>query len=123
VSRDIPDNLGGLTGSFLGLVVLGGVDRELGEEFAVFGEDAYVAVGDEEHDAGAGIASADAEVPELGLVAEGDDAAGVDAVAADPVLGGDVLAALFDQVIGGLLDAANAATGRAAAEPPTCLPR
>ncbi len=85
----MPDNLGSLPGSFLGLVVLGRVDGELGEEFTVVVDDAHVAVGDEEHDAGAGVAAADAEVAELGLVAQGDVAAGVDAVAADAVLGGD----------------------------------
>jgi hypothetical protein len=50
-----------LPGSFLGLVGLGRVDGELGEEFAVVVEDADVAVGDEEHDAGASVAAADAD--------------------------------------------------------------
>src|SRR4051812_1142166 len=77
-----------LSGSFLGLVVLGRVDGELGEEFAVVVDDAYVAVGDEQHDAGAGVAAADAEVSELGLIARGAVAAAVDAIAADSVLGG-----------------------------------
>jgi hypothetical protein len=35
VSRDIPDNLGTLSGSFLGLVALGRVDHELGQQLAV----------------------------------------------------------------------------------------
>jgi hypothetical protein len=78
-----------LAGSFLGLVVLGWVDGELGEEFAVFVEDADVAVGDEQHDPGAGVAAADAEVAELGLVAQRDVAAAVDAIAPDAVLGRD----------------------------------
>ena len=80
MSRDIPDNLCALSWSFLGLVVLGGVDGELGEEFAVFVDDAHVAVGDEQHDAGGGVAAADAEVAELRLIAQGDVAAAVDAV-------------------------------------------
>src|ERR1700730_4911250 len=72
VSRVIPDGclktsrtrLGMLTGSFLGLVLLGGVDPELGEEFAFLGDDAYVAVGGEDQDAGSGVAAPDAEVAE-----------------------------------------------------------
>jgi nucleotide-binding universal stress UspA family protein len=86
VSQDIPDNLGRLSGSFVGLVVAGGVDGELGEELTVFGDDSDVAVGDEEQDVGAGVAAADAEVAEPGLVAQRDVAAAVDAVPADPVV-------------------------------------
>ena len=48
MSRDIPDNPGTLSGSFLGLVGLGRVDGELGEECAVVVDDADVAIGDEE---------------------------------------------------------------------------
>ena len=57
VWRDIPDNLCMLAGSVLGLVVLGRVDGELGEELAVFVDDAHVAVGDEQDDAGSGEAA------------------------------------------------------------------
>jgi hypothetical protein len=42
VSRDIPDNVGTLSGAFLGLVGLGRVDGELGEEFAAVVDDADV---------------------------------------------------------------------------------
>jgi len=62
MSRDIPDNLCTLSGSLLGLVGLGRVDGELGEELAVVVEDAHVAVGDEQEYAGAAVAAADAEV-------------------------------------------------------------
>jgi hypothetical protein len=61
------------------LVVLGRVDGELGEGLAVVVDDAQVAVGDEEHDAGTDVAATDAEVAELGLVAQGDVAGAVGA--------------------------------------------
>jgi hypothetical protein len=35
-----------LSGSGLGLVLLGGIDGEVGEEFAVGVDDSYVSVGD-----------------------------------------------------------------------------
>jgi len=44
------------------LVVAGGVDREVAEEFAVFGDDADVGVGDEEHDALALVGASDTDV-------------------------------------------------------------
>jgi hypothetical protein len=88
VSRDIPDSLCTLSGPFLGLVGLGRVDLELGEELAVVVDDPDVAVGDEEHDAGAGVAAPDAEVQQLGSVAKGDLAGLVDAVSADSMFGG-----------------------------------
>ena len=97
MSRDILDGCRGRSrtrsgvesGSVLDLILLGGIDGEGGEEFAVFVDDSDVAVGDEEHDAGAGVASSDPEVAEDGCVAEGDLAVFVDAVASDPVLGRD----------------------------------
>ena len=78
-----------LSRSFLGLVLLGRVDGEFGEEFSVEVDDAHVAVGDEEHDAGVAVAAADAEVHQFGVVAEGDFAGVVDAVSADSMLGRD----------------------------------
>ena len=57
MSRDIPDRLGTLSGPFLGLVGLGWVDGELGDDLAVVGEDPHVSVGDEEHDPGATVAA------------------------------------------------------------------
>ena len=42
---------------------------------------------DEEQDVGAGVGSPDADVVQAAGVAEGDHAGGVDAVAADPVVG------------------------------------
>ena len=68
------------------LVVAGGVEGELSEEFAVLGEDADIEVGDEEQDPGSGVASADSDVVELAVVAEGDSSHLVDAVLAE-VLG------------------------------------
>ena len=59
----------------------------MSEEFAVEGEDADVAVGDEEHDAGAGVGAADAYVSQLGFVAERDAAGLVDLVVADAEVG------------------------------------
>ena len=71
------------------MVVAGGVDGELAEEFAVGGDDAYVLIGDEEQDGGAGVGPADADVDELGPVAQGDLAGLVDAIPAHPVVRGD----------------------------------
>jgi hypothetical protein len=68
-----------------GLVVAGGVEGEVAEEFAGGGvDDADVGVGDEEDDGGWGVGSSEADVVEAAVVAEGDPAGGVDAVAADP---------------------------------------
>ena len=46
----------------MGLVLLGGVDGELGEEFAVGGDDSDLLVGGEDEDVSAGQAASDAEV-------------------------------------------------------------
>ena len=55
---------------------------EVAEEFAgVGGQDADVAVGDEHGDRRAGVFAADADLVELGVVAEGDFAVVVDAIA------------------------------------------
>jgi hypothetical protein len=81
---------GGLVG---GLVVAGGVEGEVAEEFAGGGvDDADVEVGDEEDDGGSGVGSSEADVVEAAVVAEGDPAGGVDAVVADPVVGVGVAA-------------------------------
>jgi hypothetical protein len=45
-----------------------------------------VEVVDEHEHAGSGVASSEADVVELAVVAHGDDAGGVDAVAADPIV-------------------------------------
>jgi len=78
-----------MSGSCLGLVGLGGVEGELGEELAVVIDNPGVVVGGEDEDAGADVAAADAEVAQLGLVSQRDLASLVDAVAPDPVVGGD----------------------------------
>ncbi|HEV8651831.1 MAG TPA: hypothetical protein VG276_21145 [Actinomycetes bacterium] len=51
------------------------------------GEDADVSIVDEDEDVGAGVASADADVVEPAVVSQGEDAAGVDLVVADAVMG------------------------------------
>ncbi len=92
VSRDIPDGcretsrtrLSTPTRSFLGLVGLVGIEGELGEVFAVFGDDAHVAVSDEQEYSGAGVTASHAEVQEVGAVAQGDLARLVDAAHAAP---------------------------------------
>ena len=62
-----------------GLVVAGGVDGEVAEEFAGGGvDDADVEVVDEDDDVGSGVGSADADVVEPAVDAEGDGAGGVD---------------------------------------------
>jgi len=71
----------------LGLVVPGGVEGEFAEEFAGGGvDDADVEVVDEPDHVGSGVGSSDADVVESAVVAQGDDAGVVDAVAADPVV-------------------------------------
>jgi hypothetical protein len=70
------------------LVALGGVEDQVAEEFAGGGvDDADVEVVDQDQDAGSGVGSADADGVEPAGVAQGDLAAGVDAVGADPGVG------------------------------------
>ena len=73
------------------MVVPGGVEGEVAEEFAGGGvDDADVEVGDEDDDVGSGVFSADADVVQAAVVAQRDLAGGVDAVVADPVVNGTV---------------------------------
>ena len=75
-------------GRLRGLVVTGGVEDRFAQELAGAGvDDADVAVEDQEQDVGAGVGASDTDVVEPSVVAQGDDAAGVDAVAADPRVG------------------------------------
>ena len=77
-----------LSGVVLGLVVAGGVEGEFAEEFAGGGvDDADVEVLNEQDDVGSGVGSSDADVVEPAVVAQGDHAGVVDAVAADAVVG------------------------------------
>ena len=70
-----------------GLVVLGGVQGEFAEEFAGFGvDDADGEVGDEHPDDLAGVFAAQADVAQLGVVAQGDHAELVGAVSSDSVV-------------------------------------
>ena len=71
----------------LWLVVLGRVELQFAEEFSVVGEDADVSIVDQDQDVGAGVVSADADVVEPAVVAQGEHAAGVDLVVADAVVG------------------------------------
>jgi hypothetical protein len=85
---------GGALGCSGGLVVLGGVDDQLAEELPGGGVDhADAEVVDEQDDVGSGVGSADAEVVQPAGHAQGDAAAVVDAVVADPVVGVGVAAA------------------------------
>jgi hypothetical protein len=70
-----------------GLVVPGGVEGEFAEEFAVSGEDADVQVVDQDGDLGAGHSPAQPDVVQPAVVPDGDGAAVVDGVGADPVVG------------------------------------
>ena len=71
-----------------GLVVPGGVEDEFAEQFAGSGvDDADVGVGDEDDDAGSGVFTAQADVVETAVVAEGDAAGLVDPVVADAPVG------------------------------------
>ena len=84
---------GGALGCSGGLVVLGGVEDELAEEFSGGGVDhADVEFVDEQDDVGSGVGSADADVVQSAGDAQGDAAAVVDAVVADPVVGVGVAA-------------------------------
>jgi hypothetical protein len=70
------------------LVGLGGVEGELAEEFSGGGgHDADVAVLDQDEDGGSGVGPPDADLVEPAVVAQGDLAGGVDAVASEAVVG------------------------------------
>ncbi len=70
------------------LVVAAGIEGELADQLArVRVEDPDVAVGDEELDRPALVGPAEADVVQLAVVAQGDGAAGVDLVVADPEVG------------------------------------
>ena len=71
-----------------GLVVAGGIEGEVAEEFVGGGvDDPDVQVLDQEQDVGSGAGSADADVVELAAVAQGDRAVGIEPVGADAVAG------------------------------------
>jgi hypothetical protein len=71
-----------------GLVVASGVEDQLAEQFAGGGvDDPDFEVLDEQDDAGPGVGSADADVVEPSVVAQGHAAGSVDDVVADPVVG------------------------------------
>ena len=76
------------------MVVAGGVEGEVAEEFAGGGvDDADLEVVDEHDDGGPVVGSADADVVESAVVAQGHGACVVDSVVADAVFGvGFVLA-------------------------------
>ena len=70
-----------------GLVVAGGVDDQLAQQLAGGRvDDADLEVLDNQQDGGSGVGSADADVVESAVDAEGDDAGVVDAVVADAVV-------------------------------------
>ena len=70
------------------MVVAGRVEGEVAEEFAGDGvHDPDLQVLDEHDHVGSGVGSADPDVVELAVDAQGDHAAGVDPVVADPVVG------------------------------------
>src|SRR5215471_2813404 len=91
VSQDIVDaclRTSWTGGQPLWLVVAGWVEGELAQR-PVEGEDADVEVGSQDCDPGSGVPPSDADVVELAAVAQGDGAAGVDGVLADPAVGRD----------------------------------
>ena len=69
-----------------GLVVAGWIQCEVAQQFAVDGDDADVAVGDEDQYAGVVVRPAGADVVQAAVVAQGDTSV-VDDVAAHPVVG------------------------------------
>jgi hypothetical protein len=69
------------------LIVPGGVDVEVADEFAGGGvDDPDVEVADEHENAGSGVGSADADVVQSAVDPQGQAAVGVDAVGADPLV-------------------------------------
>ena len=71
----------------MGLVVAGGVEGEVAEQFAgLVVDDADVEVFDDEGDGGVSVGAADADVVEFAVVAQGDFAGFADDVSADPVM-------------------------------------
>ncbi|OLT53560.1 hypothetical protein BJF88_11065 [Cellulosimicrobium sp. CUA-896] len=69
------------------MVVLGGVEDEVAQEFSGGGvDDADLELVDEQQDVGSGVGSADADVVQAPVVAQGDDACFVDAVLAHAVV-------------------------------------
>lgn len=74
--------------ALLGLVVAGGVEGELAQEFAGGGvDDADLQVADEHDHVGSGVGSSDADVVEVSGQAQGDDPGVVDAVVAEAFVG------------------------------------
>ncbi len=74
-----------------GLVIPGRVEGEFADQLAgVAADDADVQVVNQEGDPGAGMGGAEPDVVESAVVAQGDGAAGIDGVVADPVVGGDL---------------------------------
>jgi len=70
------------------LVVTGGVEGEFTQDFAGGGVgDGDLQIVDEESDVGSGVGSAQADVVEATVVAQGDAAGLADPVGADPVVG------------------------------------
>ena len=116
---------GGAFGCSGGLVVAAGVEGEVAEDFAGDRvDDADVKVLDDQGDVGSGVGSADADVVESAVVAEGDAAGCVDAVVSDAVVSVGVSerewraqAALQEQEVAELvenLDAADRAASKTA---------
>jgi hypothetical protein len=83
--------LGSLRSSFdaAGLVVLGWVEGQVTEEFAVAADDPDVQVVGEDVDADAGQEAAEPDVVQAAVVAQGDRSGLVDHIAAEPVVVGD----------------------------------
>ena len=78
----------GFSGLVLGLVVAGWVKGEVSEEFTGLGcDDSDVEVGDQQGYGGVFVGSADADVVEFAVVADGDGACFVDAVVSDSEVG------------------------------------
>ena len=65
------------------LVVAARITGERAQQFAVLADDPNVIVGDEQPDRFVRVGSADRDVPELAVVAQGDRPTGVDAVRSD----------------------------------------
>ena len=70
----------------LGLVVAAGVESEFSDDLAVFADDAHVQFVYQDEDPQPPVSPAEADVVQSTVVAQRDDAAGIDLVASHPVV-------------------------------------
>jgi hypothetical protein len=85
------------------LVVPGGVESQLAQQFSVIGEGADVQIANQDQHTGSGVAAAQADVVETAVAAKGDHSGTVDAVVAHAVVAGVDRGAGRDSLESGLV--------------------